>query len=351
MDITITAKTVKGPATVVLWQAHLSRTRQAAGDHSDLRRRPVLVGLYRHRQYDIDLIPIIAQIERAKLPLVCARSKSGGLRCYLFFSEPQPAAAVHAVLRAMAVASGTGRRNIPQTNPPPRGGQRQWVAMPYGLTFGGKIKAQVGLNRTGGEMDPPEFITKAEGKRQTADQFKELDRLEKETRKKQEKKWGPTDPERIKSALKAIDPDKFLRIKDDQRKEWFAIGCALLLRDGGGGSESFGKNGPRAGANTIPRLCRGTGPTSRTRRASPTPSPPCSTSPSGGLEGQEGAGKETIAEAENWEPPPGMTGGRRSRWWRGLGRDCGRRERRRCWPQVTDLPALRPSGAPHHSGG
>jgi hypothetical protein len=91
MDITITAKTVMGPATLELWQTHLDPNEtKPLGIIPICKDGLCWWGCIDIDKYDINLIQIIARIERVKLPLVCARSKSGGLRCYLFLSAPSP---------------------------------------------------------------------------------------------------------------------------------------------------------------------------------------------------------------------------------------------------------------------
>jgi putative DNA primase/helicase len=168
--------------------------------------------------------------------------------------------------------------------------------MPYGPTFGGKIREQVGLKRTGSEMDPPEFIRMAEGKRLTADQFKELDRLEKETRKKQEKKWGPTDPERIKSALKAIDPDI-------TRPDWFAIGCALCSEMGEEGLKLWDE-WSKSGSKYDPKsMSRGRADIAEAEGFAYTIRTVFHFAKLAGWKDNKKRAKK-IAEAENWEPPP-----------------------------------------------
>lgn len=55
---------------------------------------------------DLDLQKTAALAAEKKYPLVCCRSKSGGIHCYLFMKEPTPAYKVRSLLAAMAPEIG-----------------------------------------------------------------------------------------------------------------------------------------------------------------------------------------------------------------------------------------------------
>jgi hypothetical protein len=106
-DIKSTAKTIRRPVTLRLWQDHLSGKRPLGvitiGPDGTCKWGSIDVD-----QYDVSLLEIIARVEWHKLPLVPCRSKSGGLHLFLFVTEWHSAAVVQAALRAMAAKLGLG---------------------------------------------------------------------------------------------------------------------------------------------------------------------------------------------------------------------------------------------------
>lgn len=161
-----TAKTIREPATLSMWEDHVKGKRPLGvvpirGDST------ASWGSIDVDEYDIDLLSIIGRVETAKLPLIPCRSKSGGLHLWLFLKEPVPAGQIQAVLKDWAAQLGlSGCEIFPKqtTMLTDKGDVGNWIVMPYyGDTFGGKIKEQVGLKRTGSEMELTEFLRAAEG--------------------------------------------------------------------------------------------------------------------------------------------------------------------------------------------
>lgn len=160
-----TARTNREPYTVEMWEAHLAGTRplgimpiQTAGT--------CMWASIDYDEYDVNLLELVARVESMGLPLIPCRSKSGGLHLFIFFSSPQPAALVQTVLRDLAAALGiAGSEIFPKQAQilAERGDLGSWMVMPYyGDTFGGKLKEQVGLRKTGGELTAEEFLRAAE---------------------------------------------------------------------------------------------------------------------------------------------------------------------------------------------
>lgn len=178
-EIKSTARTLRGPTTVEMWEEHL-RGEKPLGVIPIREDSTCLWACIDVDKYDIDLIPIIQAVEGEKLPLVCARSKSGGLRIYLFLAEPQPAADVLSVMRDLAARLGLADCEIfpkQTTVLGERGDVGNWMVMPYfGSTYDGKIKEQVGLKRTGNAMTIGEFLTVSEALRLGPAKFAELGR-------------------------------------------------------------------------------------------------------------------------------------------------------------------------------
>lgn len=157
-----TARTLREPVTEDLWDKHLAGKRPLG--IVPIREDNMCVwGSIDVDQYNIDLLKLVAGVERMKLPLVPCRSKSGGLHLFLFLQEPEAASIVQAALRDMAAQLGlAGCEIFPKQTAilSERGDFGTWMVMPYfGGDFGGKLRAQAGLKKTGGEMTVAEFLS------------------------------------------------------------------------------------------------------------------------------------------------------------------------------------------------
>jgi hypothetical protein len=162
------AKTYPIPVTEDLWKQHLEGKRPL-GVIPIKSDSTCIWGSIDIDQYDIDLIDVIKKVEAAKLPLVPCRSKSGGLHLFLFMSEWTDAARVQGCLRDIAASLGfAGSEIFPKQTKilAAQGDQGNWMVMPYyGDDYGGKIKFQYGLKKTGAEMTLDEFLSFSEKKR------------------------------------------------------------------------------------------------------------------------------------------------------------------------------------------
>ena len=153
-------KFADGPATLVHWQSHL---RGEVG----LALVPILEGdlcwwgCVDIDEYDANPLDIIARAEREKMPLVPSRSKSGGLRLWLFMDHDATAKDVQGALRLYVRRLGLSDKTevFPKQTVLLPDDTGSAVNMPYfGSDFGGKLKMQVGLKKTGAEMTLGEFI-------------------------------------------------------------------------------------------------------------------------------------------------------------------------------------------------
>ena len=176
-EIKRTARTVREPVTLELWEKHLSGERPL-GVISIREDNSCLWGSIDIDKYDDDLAGVVEEVEREKLPLVPCRSKSGGLHLFLFLQEPQPAAAVQDTLRNIAASLGmAGSEIFPKQTEvlAERGDLGNWMVMPYfGSTYDGKLHEQVGVKKTGAEMSSTEFLRVAEKSKLTNAQFEKL---------------------------------------------------------------------------------------------------------------------------------------------------------------------------------
>ena len=167
--IKTTARTVREPVTVALWERHL-KGEISLGVIPIREDGTCSWGSIDVDQYDEDFLRLIERASRAGFPLVPCRSKSGGLHLFLFLVEPAPAAIVQSALRDIAAKLGlAGSEIFPKQTAvlAERGDLGSWMAMSYGPTYGGKIKDQAGLKKTGAEMTIEEFIAAAEQARTT----------------------------------------------------------------------------------------------------------------------------------------------------------------------------------------
>lgn len=99
------------------------------------------------------------QIATLKLPLVVARTKSGGAHCYLLLSEPTPATLVQSVLRNWAARLGyPGTEVYPKQIGRKSGDIGNWLNMPY---YGDERWA---FDAAGQRLTLPEFLDFAESR-------------------------------------------------------------------------------------------------------------------------------------------------------------------------------------------
>lgn len=168
-EIKSTALTVHEPATEEKWKSHIEG-RRPLGVIPITQDGTCKWGSVDYDVYDADILAVIGRAEKAKLPLVPCRSKSGGLHLFLFLSEPCAAAQVQEALREASAAIGIGGSEIfPKQISLSERSFGNWIIMPYfGGTYDGKLKDQVGIKKTGAEMTIGEFVTTAEKSRVSA---------------------------------------------------------------------------------------------------------------------------------------------------------------------------------------
>jgi len=169
--IKTTARTVHEPVTVDRWRDHVAGVRPLGVIPIDADSL-CYFGSIDYDEYDVDVTEVIARVEDAKMPLVPVSSKSGGLHLFLFLEEPVPAAVVQTALRNMAARLGLAGSEIfpkQRTVIAQHGDVGNWMVMPYfGSTYGGRIKEQVGLTRSGGKLPLDAFLVTAEAARVSA---------------------------------------------------------------------------------------------------------------------------------------------------------------------------------------
>lgn len=170
-----TAKSMREPITLEMWQQHIDGKRPL-GVIPIREDCTCSWGSIDYDEYDVDLSELLDKVERSELPLIPCRSKSGGLHLFLFLQQPEPAALVQAALRDAAASLGVAACEIfpKQTRiAVERNDMGNWMVMPYfGGDYGGKLKWQRGLKfRTGAEMTANEFLVIADKSKTKIDVF------------------------------------------------------------------------------------------------------------------------------------------------------------------------------------
>jgi hypothetical protein len=126
--------------------------------------------------YDIDYHEEMAKIKRSGLPLVVYRTKSGGLRIVIFFSEGIDSELVIPRMRRVASLLGyAGCEIFPKQSKldVSNGDCPSWIYMPYGGTHD-MFPEQGCMNEGGGLMELEEGIEYAKEKRITQSEFVKL---------------------------------------------------------------------------------------------------------------------------------------------------------------------------------
>src|SRR5215471_11264350 len=124
--------------------------------------------------YDFDYAQEMWKIKNSKLPLVVFRTKSGGLRVTLFFSEPIEAELAVRRMKQIAAQLGyAGQEIFPKQVKVEKDGYPNWIFIPYGPTAN-KFPDQCCMNESGNAMELYESVIHAMKKRITFDIFKGL---------------------------------------------------------------------------------------------------------------------------------------------------------------------------------
>lgn len=162
--IKTTARTVRDPVTVQLWEEHLSGERPI-GIIPIREDSTCLWGAIDIDKYTIVHADLVRELAELKAPVVVCRSKSGGAHLYMFLSEPAPAGEVQARLRDLASVLGHGDSEIfPKQDQVllDRGDLGNWMSMPY---LGGNSTQKYAVNDSGRGLTVGQFLTRAEDMR------------------------------------------------------------------------------------------------------------------------------------------------------------------------------------------
>lgn len=170
------ARTLAGGPSVELWEAHVAGRKPlgVAPIKSD-EVGSCSWGSIDVDDYDVEVSEVVSKIDKAKLPLVPCRSKSGGLHLFLFVRGTIPATSMRSVLTDIAASLGfSGSEIFPKQTKIllDRGEKPSWIVMPYyGDNYGGKLRDQYGIKKNGAEMTIEEFLDVAEKTRVPVDKL------------------------------------------------------------------------------------------------------------------------------------------------------------------------------------
>lgn len=173
LEIKKSASTVRRPVTEELWQQHIDG-KYPLGIITINEEEQCWWGGIDVDRYDINHAEIVQQIEKAKLPMVLIRSKSGGAHILMFLSAPVSAGAMMAVLRDIAASLGFGDCEIYPKQAQvlaSKGDLGNWLNMPY---LGGDKSDRVAIKKTGASMTLDEFLSHAERLRLSPEEFEKL---------------------------------------------------------------------------------------------------------------------------------------------------------------------------------
>lgn len=162
------ANTIREPATEAIWNAHLAGTGPGVGIIPLLGDNTVVWAAIDIDLYNLDHAKLEKDIKRLGLPLVVARTKSGGAHCYVFFSEPAPATRVVQALESYAALLGYGGCEIfpKQTSRYDEDKDiGNWLNMPY---FNVEKTTRYGI-KDGKPLSLEEFLAYAEASKITVD--------------------------------------------------------------------------------------------------------------------------------------------------------------------------------------
>lgn len=158
------ARTIRSPATVELWTAHLAGT-YGLGVIPITDAATCVFGAIDVDTYTGDLLAFAAAIDRLKLPLIVCRSKSGGAHLYVFTTDPVPAGLLRERLMDWAVSLGySGVEVFPkQTKLANTNDYGNWINMPYygALSPTGTMRYAVTQDKT---LSAGEFLLLAEAR-------------------------------------------------------------------------------------------------------------------------------------------------------------------------------------------
>lgn len=165
IEIKGSARTLRRPVTVELWEEHLAGT-YPIGVIPVRDNNTCLWGAIDVDRYDITYSDLFELVKQSALPLVPGRSKSGGIHLYLFLQEPVPARVIRAKLLDWAADLGFGGSEVfpkQEAVDTSKGDLGSWLNMPY--FNDDNDTSRYGIKAGGLAQALPEFLALAESSR------------------------------------------------------------------------------------------------------------------------------------------------------------------------------------------
>lgn len=166
-------RTLREPVTVELWLGHLKGEKPIGiipiNDEGLCSWGVIDIDIY-----DVQHKDLAARFVEAGLPLILCRSKSGGAHCFVFLSEPMPAADLISKLTEIKAFLGfAGSEIFPKQVEllSKSGDTGNWLNMPY---FGGDETKRYAIDEKGRPLSMYRFLEAAEKNRVAPAAFMEV---------------------------------------------------------------------------------------------------------------------------------------------------------------------------------
>lgn len=173
-EIKKTARTLREPPSVELWEQHLTGSRPLGIIPVNSEGRCYWGVIDVDKYDDLNHAAIVQHLDRLKLPMIVCRSKSGGAHVFLFMKEPVRADELIAKLKEIAVFLGFGGCEIfpKQTEIlEDRGDLGNWLNMPY---FNAEKGPRYAVTSDGRGISLNKFLEVAFKARLTEKQFHDI---------------------------------------------------------------------------------------------------------------------------------------------------------------------------------
>lgn len=161
LEIRTTARTIREPVTVKLWQQHLSG-KMPLGIITLRRDSTCMWGAIDVDDYTLSHAEISQRLKREGLPMIVCRTKSGGAHIFVFFSKPIDARVLMDWLRSVSALLGvSGSEVFPKQEKVlwDSDDLGSWLNMPY---LDGDKTERYAVNEKGKGMTLRQFLDAAE---------------------------------------------------------------------------------------------------------------------------------------------------------------------------------------------
>lgn len=169
-EIKSTARTLREPASVEMWEQHL-RGDRPLGVIPIMKNGTCWWGVIDIDEYQLSHRDIALTLDKFKIPMYVCRSKSGGAHVFVFFSDPIAAEDLMHKLREIASILGHGNSEIFPKQASlnyDRGDLGNWLNMPY---FRADKDKRYCVNREGRGLSVDRFLDMAEAGRVSSSDF------------------------------------------------------------------------------------------------------------------------------------------------------------------------------------